>query len=75
VLGDGRVASYAERPIYFEGQFVSSRFYHRERLAPGDVIEGPALITEYTSATVLPPDCRAAVDAFENLVVTIGDEA
>ena len=72
VPGDGLAACYAERPIYFDEHFVPSRLYHRERLAPGDVVQGPALITEYTSATVLPPDCQAAVDAFENLVVTIG---
>jgi N-methylhydantoinase A len=52
---------------------LPSRFYRRERLRPGDAIAGPAMITEYTSATVLPPDCRAVVDGFENLVITIGE--
>jgi len=73
VAGDGAAACYAERPIYFDGGFLQSRLYHRERLRPGDAIAGPAMITEYTSATVLPPDCRAVVDGFENLVITIGE--
>jgi N-methylhydantoinase A len=73
VPGDGAAACYAERPIYFDGAFLPSRFYRRERLRPGDAIAGPAMITEYTSATVLPPDCRAVVDGFENLVITIGE--
>jgi hypothetical protein len=30
------------------------------------------MITEYTSATVLPPDCIAAVDGLGNLVIAIG---
>lgn len=73
--GDGNPACYAERDVYFDGGFVASRIYHREQLVPGDQIRGPAMITEYTSATVLPPDCSAAVDGFGNLVITIGEEA
>lgn len=73
VPGDGAAACYAERPIYFGGTFLPSRLYHRERLRPGDAIAGPAMITEYTSATVLPPDCRAVVDGFENLTIAIGE--
>jgi N-methylhydantoinase A len=41
-----------------------------ERL-PGDAVHGPALITEYTSATLLPPGCRAIVDPFLNLIVDV----
>jgi hypothetical protein len=29
------------------------------------------MITEYTSATVLPPGCIAQVDGFGNLVISI----
>jgi N-methylhydantoinase A len=73
VDGDGRAARIGERPIFFDGGLVRSQIYRRELLRAGDAIEGPALITEYSSATVLPPGCRAAVDAYENLVVTIGE--
>jgi len=74
VPGDGRAAWFAERSIYFEGGLLPSRFYDRERLRPGDVFSGPAVITEYTSATLLPPGCRAEVDAFGNIVVAVGEE-
>ena len=70
VVGDGSGAFYATRLVYFDGEFVSARLYRRDGLAPGHTICGPALITEYTSATVLPPDCRARVDNFGNLVIT-----
>lgn len=70
--GDGGKACYAERAIWFDGGFLPSRLYAREHLVPGDAIRGPAMITEYTSATLLPPDCRAEVDTFGNLIVTIG---
>jgi N-methylhydantoinase A len=73
--GDGRAAFYAERDVYFEGRFRSTRFYRRELLAPGDAIEGPAMITEYTAATLLPPECAARVDGFGNLIIDVGEEA
>jgi len=73
VPGDGAAACYARRPIYFDGGFVPSLLYHREHLKPGDSIAGPAMITEYTSATLLPPACRAVVDPFANLVITSGE--
>jgi N-methylhydantoinase A len=72
--GDGSAALDGERKIFFDGEFLDSRLYRRERLRAGDVIEGPAMITEYTSATIVPPGCRATVDAFENLVIAVGEQ-
>ena len=59
----------------FRRRVLLSRLYHREQLRPGDAIDGPAMITEYTSATMLPPGSRASVDAFENLVIAVGEDA
>jgi N-methylhydantoinase A len=72
VPGDGSAACYAEREIFFGDGFLLSRLYHREQLHPGDMVYGPAMITEYTSATIVPPGSRASVDAFENLVIAVG---
>jgi N-methylhydantoinase A len=33
------------------------------------------MITEYTSATALPPGCVAQLDGYGNLLITIGEEA
>jgi N-methylhydantoinase A len=75
VPGDGRAACYAERAVYFDGGFRPTRFYRRERLAPGDAIQGPAMVTEYTAATLVPPECEVQVDRFGNLVIAVGEEA
>lgn len=74
VPGDGRAACYGERDIYFGGRFLPSRLYRRDQLVPGDTIPGPAMITEYTSATILPPGARATVDPFANLVIATGED-
>lgn len=74
VAGDGAAALYAEREVYFDDRFLSTRFYKRAQLAPGDRIHAPAMITEYTTATVLPPGSIAEVDGFENLILSIADQ-
>jgi N-methylhydantoinase A len=73
IRGDGSEAYYADREIYFDGVPLRSKVYNREALVPGAVIHGPAMITEYTSATLLPPGCHAQVDGFANLVITIAE--
>ncbi len=67
--GDGSQAFVKMRPIYFDGSWQESRVYQRDLLHAGDVFEGPALITEYSSTTVLPPDFTARVDHYGNLIL------
>jgi N-methylhydantoinase A len=74
IAGNGSAACYAVREIFFDGGFRPTKFYRREKLAPGDAIAGPAMITEYTAATLLPPDSRAHVDSLGNLVIDVGEE-
>jgi N-methylhydantoinase A len=69
--GDGGGALRGEKQMYFEGAWRSARVYDRERLRPGDAIEGPALVAEYTSATVLPPGARLEVDGLRNLLIEV----
>jgi N-methylhydantoinase A len=74
VAGDGAAAFYAEKDVFFTDEFVKARLYRRDGLRPGDVVRGPAMVTEYTSATVLPPGCSAEVDGFGNLAITVDGE-
>jgi N-methylhydantoinase A len=73
VPGDAAHALDGRREIWFDGAFQPSPVYRRERLRPGDTLAGPALITEYTSATVLPPGCRLTVDPLGNLIVAVSE--
>ncbi len=69
--GDGHQAFVATRPVYFDGKFVDTRIYNRDLLNPGDTFPGPAIISEYTSATVLPPGDTLRVDSLRNLVIEV----
>lgn len=72
--GKGDAALYDVRDVVFTGQSVPTRLYRRDRLQPGDSLAGPALITEYTAATLLPPGDHAQVDGFGNLVISVYPE-
>lgn len=45
--------------------------YDRARLNPGNTIPGPAIITEYTSTIVIPPNATARVDSYTNIIITL----
>jgi len=62
------------RPAYFPeaGGFIDCPVYDRYGLAPGDRVDGPALIEENESTCVLPPGDRLEVDDRRNLVIEIG---
>jgi N-methylhydantoinase A len=70
-VGDASGALRGEKQMYFDGYWRTAPVFDRERLRAGDGIEGPALVAEYTSATVLPPGARLVVDALRNLVIEV----
>ena len=74
VRGDGSAACYARTNVFFDGEFLPTPHYRREQLTAGDFIQGPAMITEYTAATVLPPGWSAEVDGFQNLILSTAEE-
>jgi N-methylhydantoinase A len=62
-----------DRPVYFthEAGFRPTPTYDRTKLKAGNRIQGPALIEEYASTTVVQPDDVVTVDDFGDLVIEI----
>ena len=62
------------RPVFFNdiGEFVETPTFARTALLGGNRIEGPALIEEHASTTVVMPGDSVEVDRFGNLVIAIG---
>ena len=62
-------AQKSNRPVYFaeEEGFVDCPIYDRYRLGFGCVVQGPAIVDELDSTTVIHPGHRAEVDRFGNL--------
>lgn len=62
-------AMWARRQVYFSTRAEETTFYRREELAPGNILDGPAVVLEYSATTIIPPAWRALVDAFGNLIL------
>ncbi len=51
------------------GEALLAQVYDREKLAPGALIRGPAIIEEWTSTALILPDQSATVDDYGNLAI------
>jgi N-methylhydantoinase A/oxoprolinase/acetone carboxylase beta subunit len=68
--GWAQASPQAIRPAYFNGRDAcDAPVWRRSALPPGARIEGPAIIEEKTSTTVLYPGQRAMIDAYLNIEV------
>ncbi len=68
-------AHTGNRPVRFGEDALETATWDRMALIAGNRMEGPALIEEHASTTVLHPGDTCEVDAFGNLVISIGGSA
>jgi len=66
-------ARRGKRRVYFAelGRAVATPAYARDDLRAGNRIQGPALVEEHASTTVVLPGDRLQVDSFGNLVLEV----
>lgn len=62
----------SRRSVYFAGRMQSSAILQRAGLQSGASVNGPAIIEEFGSTTVLPPGWACRVDDAGNLRLTPG---
>ena len=62
-------ARKGSRKSYFEGGFQDCPVYQRERLSPGAVLTGPAIVEQGDATAVIEPGLEARVDALGNLLL------
>ena len=63
--------SAAEASVHFDSKKLKTKIYSREELQPGKKYSGPAIITEYSATTVIPPRKRFEIDKAANLIVSL----
>jgi N-methylhydantoinase A len=66
-----RVLPVDRAPVLFRGKAVVTPVFEREDLVPSRSMAGPAVITEYSATTVIPPGKKFLLDESENLVIEI----
>jgi len=64
-------ASFARASVFFNGRLVPTAICDRHDLAHGKRFSGPAIVTEYSATTVVPPAKEFWVDEAENLLISI----
>ncbi|MGC1372600.1 MAG: hypothetical protein WA824_10730 [Candidatus Sulfotelmatobacter sp.] len=57
--------------VIFDGKKLSTSIYSRDHLQPGKKYRGPAIVTEYSATTAIPPGKTFYLDSSRNLIVTI----
>ncbi len=63
--------SSLKAPVQFEGKKLETKIYSRDGLRPAHKYSGPAIITEYSATTVIPPGKHFHLDRAANLIVNI----
>ncbi|WP_299671230.1 hydantoinase/oxoprolinase family protein [uncultured Polaribacter sp.] len=58
-----------EKVDFDESGIHDSKFYDRDKLDPGMTIEGPAIIVEQSTSTVVPPKHQFKIDDYANIII------
>jgi N-methylhydantoinase A len=64
-----------EHDVVFEGERVPTKIYDRAKLQPGATFEGPAIVTEFDSTTIVLPGYTASVDRNFNILINPSEGA
>jgi N-methylhydantoinase A len=66
-----RVTPVERASVFFHDRTSTTPVFERGDLVAGRMMPGPAVITEYSATTVIPPGKRFWVDASDNLLIKI----
>ena len=58
-----------ERQVFFDGTSFATNIYERAQLTAGNEIDGPAIISQTDSTTLIHPDHAARVDEHLNILI------
>jgi N-methylhydantoinase A len=67
--GRGAATPAARRPIHYRRQRFEAAVYHRHDLRAGQHLDGPAIVEQEDTTTLVPAGFRATVDPLGNLVI------
>ncbi len=69
--GDPAHAKIRDHTLWMDGKEQQGAIYDRDKLKQGDIIPGPAVITEMDSTTLVETGCVATVDAVGNILINL----
>jgi N-methylhydantoinase A len=69
--GNAISALITSENVDFDEQGIQmSDFYDREHLEPNMIINGPAIIVESSTSTVVPPNHQFRIDEYANIIIS-----
>ena len=66
---DGSNAIVEDHEVVFQGKRIPTKIYDRSKMTPGAKFDGPAIVTEFDSTTVVLPGYVAEMDEFYNILI------
>src|SRR5215207_5063867 len=66
---DGSGLILRKERVYFGGEWVETPVHDRGGLRPGDNVDGPVIVVQDDTTTVIEPGYRGAVDRFGNILI------
>jgi N-methylhydantoinase A len=61
----------SETQVVFDGGKVKTKIHDREELGARKIFRGPAIVTEYSATTVVPPGKGFRIDDVRNLIIEV----
>jgi N-methylhydantoinase A len=55
--------------VYFDGDWMETAIYVREKLRPANTIPGPAIVVQVDTTTTIEPGYRGTVDSYGNILI------
>jgi len=71
--GDASPAVRGNRDVWYPETraFTATTLYSRDRLSPGMAFEGPAIVDQMDTTTLIPPGVSVRVDTLDNLILEL----
>jgi N-methylhydantoinase A len=66
----GRLSS-PEAEVVFDNKKHKTKIYDRQELIPNRIYTAPAIITEYSATSIVPPGRRFRIDKSANLIISL----
>jgi N-methylhydantoinase A len=69
-LVDRAATPVEETRVFYDGRWSTAQVYDRDRLAPGEHLQGPAIVRQSDCTTCIVGGFAASVDGHANLIIT-----
>lgn len=75
VTTDLETCMLSHREVYFEGRgWMLCPVYDRSKLGEISRVDGPCIVEQMDSTSVIPPDTYFEVDCYGNIIITVSEE-